>query len=264
MAENADVPVVEVEQRERVRILWMNRPRQRNALSAALVDALAQGITDAEADAGTGAVVLAGRGRAFCAGGDLKGSMGAQGGFVSAHEGRGRYAAFLARMPAASIPILAAVHGDAMGGGLGLAAACDVVVAESHVRLGTPEIKLGLFPWIILAVLQRDVPRKRLTELVYTGGHWDAATAERIGLVNHVVDEGQALEKAVSIASVMASRSPAILKMGKRAFHQIADQPYDDALAFMHGQLSLNLLTEDAMEGIAAFLQKREPEWKGR
>lgn len=264
MSDNADAPVVEVEQRGRVRILWLNRPRQRNALSAGLVDGLVQGIARAEADPDTGAVVLAGRGKVFCAGGDLKGSMGAQGGFVAAHEGRGRYAEFLAGLPAASVPILAALHGDAMGGGLGLAAACDVIVAEEGVRLGTPEVKLGLFPWIILAVLQRDVPRKKLAELVYTGGHWDAATAERIGLVNHVVESGQALEKAVSIASVMASRSPAILKMGKRAFHQIADQAYPDALAFMHGQLSLNLLTEDAMEGISAFLQKREPEWKGR
>lgn len=256
--------VVEREQRGRVRVIWLNRPDQRNALSADLVDGLLAELQDAAAADDTGAVVLAGRGRVFCAGGDLKGSMGMQGGFLAAHEGRGSFVGLMKGIADCGVPVVAALHGDAMGGGLGLASACDIVVAEEQARLGTPEIKLGLFPWIILAVLQRDVPRKKLAELVYTGGAWTAAEAERVGLVTRVVPEGQALDEAVRVASVIASRSPAVVKMGKAAFHRIADLDFDQALAFMHGQLSMNLLTEDAMEGIAAFLQKRDPEWKGR
>jgi len=258
------VGVVEREQRGRVRVVWLSRPDQRNALSAELVDDLIAEISDASAAEDTGAVVLAARGKVFCAGGDLKGSMGMSGGFLAAHQGRGRFVQLMSAIPKCSVPIIAAVHGDAMGGGLGLVAACDIVVAEKRARLGTPEIKLGLFPWIILAVLQRDVPRKKLAELVYTGGHWTADQAERVGLVNHVVDTGDALERAVEIGAVIASRSPAIVALGKGAFHEVADLDYEHALAFMHGQLSLNLLTEDAMEGIGAFLQKRAPEWKGR
>ncbi|MEZ4321057.1 MAG: enoyl-CoA hydratase-related protein [Myxococcota bacterium] len=245
-------------------MVWLNRPDQRNALSAELVEALLAEFEDASASEDTGAVVLAGRGPAFCAGGDLKGSMGMSGGFVAAHEGREQFAAVMRAIPTAAVPVIAAVHGDAMGGGLGLAAACDILVAEEGAKLGTPEIRLGLFPWIILAVLQRDVPRKKLAELVYTGGRWTAAEAEAVGLVNHVVPVGAGLDKAMEIAEVVASRSPVIVKMGKAAFHRISDLDYDQALAFMHGQLSLNLLTEDAMEGIGAFLQKRAPEWKGR
>lgn len=256
--------VIEVEQRQRVRVIWLARPDARNALSSELVDALASALADADADEGTGAIVIGGRGKSFCAGGDLKGGMGMSGGFAAAHEGRGAYARLLSAIPKLGTPVVAAVQGDAMGGGLGLAAACDIVVAEEHARLGTPEIRLGLFPWIILAVLQRDVPRKHLAELIYTGGRWSAAEAATRGLVNRVVPTGEGMEVALELAGTIASRSPLVLKMGKTAFNRIADLDYETALAFMHGQLSLNLLTEDAMEGIAAFVGKREPNWKGR
>lgn len=256
-------PLVEQEGAGGVVVLALNRPERRNALSSGLVDALLAALGACDADPQVRAVVLTGRGPAFCAGGDLADGMGGDG-FLASHQGRGRFAELMARIPELRVPVIAAVNGDALGGGCGLAAACDLVVADPAAKLGTPEIKLGLFPWIILAALQRDVPRKHLLELVLTGDKVDAARARELGLVNRVSAPGGAVAEARSLAEVIASRSPAIVGMGKRAFHRIADQSYDDALAYMHGQLSLNLLTEDAMEGVAAFLQRREPAWKGR
>ena len=257
------MPVVERRDEGPIAILELNRPKRRNALSGQLIEELSASLESLEDDDGIHAVVLTGRGRTFCAGGDLADGLSGDG-FVAAHTGRGRYAALLAALPRLRVPVIAAVNGDALGGGLGLAAACDLVVADSEARLGTPEVKVGLFPWIILAALQRDVPRKPLLELVLTGGRWTAEEALAHGLVNRVAPAGTALESALEIAQVIASRSPAVLAWGKSAFYRIADQRYEDALAYMHAQLSLNLLTEDAMEGVAAFLQKREPQWKGR
>lgn len=256
--------LVEREDDDGVAVLFLNRPERRNALSGALVEALIGSLEAAGADPGVRAVVLAGRGVAFCAGGDLADGMGQSGGFLGGHEGRGRFARLMELLPKLRPPVIAAVHGDALGGGCGLVAACDLAVADPAARLGTPEIKLGLFPWIILAALQRDVPRKALLEIVLTGDKLDAARARELGLVNRVSEPGQALAEARALAGRIAALSPAIVGLGKAAFHRIADQRYEDALAFMHAQLGLNLMAEDAAEGIAAFLQKREPSWKGR
>ncbi|HHO54349.1 MAG TPA: crotonase [Deltaproteobacteria bacterium] len=247
-----------------VRVLTLNRPERRNALSIELVDALAVALGEGGEDQGVRAIVLAGRGEAFCAGGDLGGSMGAGGGFLDGHQDRGRYAALMAQIPRLRVPVIAAIHGVAYGGGLGLVAACDLAVADRDARLGTPEIRVGLFPWIILAALQRDVPRKPLMQMILTGEPIEAPRAQALGLINAVSEPSAALEDACVLAERIASASPAVVALGKAAFHRIADQPYEDALAYMHAQLSLNLLTEDAMEGIGAFLQKRAPEWKGR
>ncbi len=255
---------IETEQADGIRVIALNRPERRNALSGALIDALLAALDDADADPEVRCAVLTGRGKAFCAGGDLADGMQSGGGFLDAHRGRGRFAELMARIPALSVPVIAAVNGDALGGGCGLAAACDLVVADPAARLGTPEIRLGLFPWIILAALRRDIPRKHLMELALTGEKLSAERARELGLVNRVSAPGAAVDEARALAGVIASRSPAVVGMGKQAFHRIADMHYDEALAYMHGQLSLNLLTEDAMEGVSAFLQRREPVWKGR
>lgn len=251
------------ESHEGVATLTLNRPKRRNALSGDLVEALHAALDRNLADPQVRAIVLTGSGVAFCAGGDLAGGLMGNG-FLEGHQGRGRFAELLERMPSCSKPLVAAVNGDALGGGLGLVAGCDLAVGDPEARLGTPEIKVGLFPWIILASLQRHVPRKALLEMVLIGERMDAARAQEIGLLNRVSAPGAALEEAKELAGRMAARSPAILAMGKRAFARVGDMTYEQALAFLHGQLSLNLLTEDAAEGVTAFLQKREPQWKGR
>lgn len=247
-----------------VAVLHLNRPDRRNALSGALIEALSAALRAAAADPSVHVVVLTGRGSVFCAGGDLADGLGGSEGFLAAHQGRGRYAELLLDLAKLRTPVIACVQGDAMGGGLGLAAACDLIVADPAANFGTPEIKVGLFPWIITAVLRRDLPRKPLLELMLTGAKMDAARAERLGLVNRVSAPGQALTEALALAKDIASRSPAIIALGKAAFHATADLPIDAAVRQLHADLTLNLLTEDAAEGIGAFLQKRPPQWKGR
>jgi enoyl-CoA hydratase/carnithine racemase len=258
------VELVERRDEGAVAVLTLNRPERKNALSGALLEALDAALDGLDADRGVHAAVLTGRGTAFCAGGDLADGMGQGEGFLDAHEGRGRFARLLGRLPALRVPIVAAVNGDALGGGLGIAVACDLAIAEPGAFLGTPEIRVGLFPMMLLAVLQRHVPRKQLLELVLTGGKVPATRAVELGLVNRVSAEGHAVDEAVALASQIAARSPAVVRLGKAAFYQVSDMDYDDALSYLHTQLTLNLLTEDAAEGVGAFLQRREPRWKGR
>lgn len=246
-------------------VIAMNRPDRRNALSGALVAAIREALADTAQDPEARAVVLAGRGPSFCAGGDLTDGMSAAAqGFHAGHRDRGAFARLLQEITGHRAPVIAAVHGDALGGGCGLAAACDLVVADPDARFGTPEIKLGLFPWIILAALQRNVPRKALMDMVLTGDKVDAARAREIGLVSRVAAPGAAMEEAIALGTRVAERSPVVVESGKAAFLRIETLGYSEALDYMHAQLSLNLLTEDALEGVAAFLQKREPQWKGR
>jgi len=161
-------------------------------------------------------------------------------------------------------PVVCAVHGDALGGGLGIVAAADLAVVDPEARLGTPEIRVGLFPMVIMAALQRCVPRRALMEMILTGAMVSAADALRLGLVNRVSPAGKSVEVAVELASSIASRSSAVIGLGKSAFYRVSDMSYDDALAYLHTQLTLNLLTEDAMEGVSAFLERRDPMWRGR
>jgi enoyl-CoA hydratase/carnithine racemase len=246
-----------------VATLWLDRPDRRNALSGALVSALLAALEAIEADPSIHAVVLTGRGTAFCAGGDLADGLAGQT-FAQGHEVRGQFAALMERIPGLRVPVVAAVNGDALGGGCGLVAACDLAIADPSARFGTPEIKLGLFPWIILAAMQRNVPRKALMELVLTGEKVTAERAQALGLVNRVSTAGDALAEARALAASLARRPPWAMAAGKAAFYRIEDLSYRDGVALAHGQLSLNLLTEDAREGVAAFQQKREPAWKGQ
>lgn len=254
---------VATEDRGAVRILWLDRPQRRNALSSALLGDLRVALDAADADEAVRVVVIAGRGGHFCAGGDLSDGLGAAGA-LAGHEARAQLAELVLRMTRVGLPTIAAVEGSALGGGCGLMAATDLVVASSDCRIGLPEIRLALFPWIVLAVLQRDVPRKVLFEWAMTGESVTAERAAAVGLVNRVVAPGTAVDAAVALGAQIAARSPAVVSLGKRAFYGIADQASEDALRTMAGMLTVNLLTEDAAEGVAAFFEKRAPVWKGR
>jgi enoyl-CoA hydratase/carnithine racemase len=254
--------LVEREESGAVVTLWLNRPDRRNALSSALIDALFAGLDGAVAR-GARVVVLAARGKAFCAGGDLSDGLSGAG-FAASHAARGRFAELMDRIPSAPFPVIAAVHGDALGGGCGLVAACDLAIADPAARFGTPEVKLGLFPWIIAAALARSVPRKALLELVLTGEPVDAERAVALGLANRVSAPGASVAEAQALAAVLARRGPWAIAGGKRLLHALGDLSYRAALDTAHQQLALNLLTEDAAEGLSAFLQKRDPEFKGR
>ena len=252
------------EQRGPARFLTLHRPAQRNALTPELVAGLRQALARADADPGARVVCLTGSGeQAFCAGADL-GRLEPSSGALGAHEARREYAALLLDLGRLGKPIVACVNGSAFGGGLGLVAACDLAVAADDARFGTPEIDLGLFPYMALAPLQRVVGRRAALELALTGRRIDAAEAVRIGLVNAAVPRGQLAARVDALCATLAGKSPAVLRLGRRAFYATQDLPYEQQLEALAAQLSLNALLEDAAEGVAAFLAKRAPEWKGR
>ena len=245
-------------------LLTLHRPDRRNALSPELVLALREGLDRARADAGVLVVVLTGSGdKAFCAGGDLGGGM-MDGGVVPAHLARAGFADLFRAMRDLGKPIVARVNGDALGGGLGLVAACDLVVSRDDARFGTPEIKLGLFPWIILASILRVVPRKVALELALTGDPISADEARRVGLVNRVVPLAALDVEVDRLCASVERHSPALLALGRDGISAMSEMTLDQALAYGNAMLTVNTLAEDAAEGVAAFLGKRAPEWKGR
>jgi enoyl-CoA hydratase len=243
--------------------ITINRPDKRNAINPAVVTGIAQSLERAEQDEEVRVVVLTGAGdRAFCAGGDLGGMS--DGGAVAQHLQRAEIGDLFEKMRRARLPIVARVNGHALAGGFGLMLACDLVVASEMAQMGMPEIDLGLWPFMITAVIQRDLPRKLALELMLTGKRISADEGVRWGFVNSCVPAAE-LDKAVDeLSSNLASKSPLISSLGKRSFYRAEDESFSDALAYLSGMLTVCLSSEDTVEGVTAFLQKRPPEWKGR
>ena len=252
-------------QREGFRaVLTLNRPARRNALSPGLVEDLRAALLAARDDDDVRLVMITGAGeRAFCAGGDLGAGMMSQG-VVTAHHGRAGFADLLRAIRDLGKPVVARVQGDALGGGFGLMLACDLVVAADDVRFGTPEVRLGLFPYVIMATIFRNVGRKAGMELILTGDKISATRGLELGLVNQVVPRADLDAATDALCARIERHSPAILRLGRQAFARMSEMRYDDALDYLNGMLTINTLAEDAAEGVAAFLGKREPEWKGK
>jgi enoyl-CoA hydratase/carnithine racemase len=246
-----------------VATLTLNRPERRNALSWDLIAQLRARLAEAKASDAVRVVVITGAGdKAFCAGADL-GNMADGASFLELHEGRGGLADLFKEMYALGKPTIARVHGFALAGGFGLALACDLVVAADNAVFGTPEIDVGLWPYMITVPLTRSMPPKKALELMLTGRRVDAAEADRIGFVNRVVPVAELDDAVAELAGGLARKSPAILKLGRDSFYEVWDRSADEALALLHPLLTLTTLTDDAQEGIAAFAEKRPPEWNG-
>jgi enoyl-CoA hydratase/carnithine racemase len=244
--------------------LTINRPDRRNALSWAVMTQLRAGLAAAKADPAVRVVVITGAGdKAFCAGADLTG-MAADSGYAAAHDGRGELARLFRDMWELGKPTIARVRGYALAGGFGLALACDFVVASDDAQFGTPEVDVGLWPFMITVPLVRSMPPKKALELMLTGRRVRADEADRIGFVTSVAPADQ-LDAAVDeLAHTLASKSPATVKLGRDSFYAVWDQDAEDALRLLHPLLTVITGTEDAAEGIAAFAEKRPPVWKGR
>jgi enoyl-CoA hydratase len=257
--------------------ITINRPDARNALSQEVMEGLLAAFDRAAADPAVRVVVLTGAGdKAFCAGGDLGGrgfqtaGRGAPGppsharGFAERHHDRRTFADLFRRMNGLGKPIVARVRGHCLAGGFGLALGCDLVVASDDATFGTPEVKRGLFPMMIMATIFRNVGRKKGMELLLTGDRISAAEAERLGLINYAVPADQLDAKVDELAAKVAGMSPAVVRLGRDAFYAMSDMGFDQALEYLQTMLTVNLGTEDAIEGVTAFLQKRDPVWKGR
>ena len=240
--------------------ITLNRPNKRNPLGPTTVSELCQVLRMARADSAVRVVVLCGAGDTFSAGGDL-GAMKGGGGIDKLAGGFADLNLLFTRL---GKPTIAMVQGAAMGGGLGLVVACDLALAAESAVFATPETKVGLWPMIISAPLQRCVGRRQALRLMLGGQKLDAAEALRIGLVSEVLPDAELRGRTDKLAAALATRSPAVTRMGLQAFNTVQDMELEPALRYLEKQLWAVLSTEDAMEGIRAFMEKRAPEFKGR
>lgn len=247
-----------------VATLTINRPDRHNALSWGVISGLRQRVAELKEDPAARVVVIRGAGdRAFSAGADL-GGMSADAGYGEVHQARGELARLFLDLDALGKPTIARVSGYCLAGGFGLALACDLVVASETSTFGTPEIDRGLWPYMITVPLCRSMPPKKALELMMTGRRIDAAEADRLGLLTRVVPASELDDAVAELASTLASKSPSVMRLGRDAFFAVLGRPAADALAVLHPLLTVNTGLEDTAEGIAAFLEKREPRWSGR
>lgn len=240
-------------------VLTIDRPERRNALNAAVIGALQEALLHARVNETVRAVVLTGAGdEAFCAGADL----GADPFAFDYATPTSAYADLLRTARTLNVPLIARVNGACMAGGMGLLAMCDLAIAARHAIFGLPEAKVGVFPMQVLAVLQAQVPQRCLAQLCLTGEPVDAARAREIGLVNEVADD---LDDAVErLLSRLLSNSPTALRRGLYAMKAMRSMSFEEAIAFGEGQIGLLAMTQDAREGLAAFKEKRKPQWTGK
>jgi enoyl-CoA hydratase/carnithine racemase len=251
-----------------IAVLILNRPRARNTLAEATLQALQRALADIAEEKAVRAVVLAARGPVFSAGHDLK--------ELTAHRseadgGRGYTqhimqicSAMMLSIPRLPQPVIAAVEGTATAAGCQLVATCDLAVTSSAAKFSTPGVHIGLFCSTPMVALSRNVGRKHAMEMLITGDTISADDAYRIGLVNRVVDPGMARQHALRLAQKISAKSPAVIKLGKEAFYRQLEMGIADAYAYAGEVMVQNMMARDAAEGISAFLEKRPPNWHNR
>jgi enoyl-CoA hydratase len=253
-----------VEIRDGVATVTLNRPEARNALNRTLIQELGDALEALDGDAEARAIILRGAGdRAFCAGADLKG-MFREAPILEAREQYAGLARILDGIPRMRTPVIGQVHGYALAGGCGLAAACDVVVASEDAIFGLPEIKLGLLPLMVMAPILRAASPKKVLQLVLTGAELPARQAAAIGLVSQVVPRAELEATVQAMARTIAGYSPAAVAIAKEAFYAALELDHGKALPYLRDLLTIVARSEDAQEGVAAFLAKRPPRWTGR
>jgi enoyl-CoA hydratase/carnithine racemase len=247
-----------------VATIALDQPDTRNALSDALLSDLHAALLAARDDGAVRCVVLTStHEKVFSSGANLAG-FAAEVPLVHKHFGIERFPALFKLIGELGKPTICAANGHVLAGALGLALACDLIVAKEGARFGTPEINVGAYPFMIMALIYRNVPRKAANELLLLGEQISAEEAQRIGIVNRVVPAAEFDAFVADWAGRLAKKSPVLMKLGKDAMFRQQDMPLADALDFLRAQLTIAFSTEDIQEGVKAFFEKREPVWTGR
>jgi enoyl-CoA hydratase len=247
-----------------VATIALDQPESRNALSDALFADLEAAFEAAREDEAVRCVVLTSTHETvFSSGANLAG-FAADVPLVHKHVGIERFPALFTAIGRLGKPTICAANGHVLAGALGIALACDLVIAKEGVRFGTPEINVGAFPFMVMALIYRNVGRKQTSELLLLGEQISAQEAQRIGIVNRVVAAGEFDAFVAEWAQRLAAKSPVLMKLGKDAIYRQQDMAFEEALDFLRAQLTIALSTEDIQEGVKAFFEKREPQWTGR
>jgi enoyl-CoA hydratase len=247
-----------------VATIALDQPDTRNALTNELLTELTGALELAREDDGVRCVVLTStHDRVFSAGASLD-QFAAEVPLVHKHFGTERFPRLFRTIMGLGKPSICAANGHVLAGALGIALACDLIVAKQSATFGTPEINVGVFPFMIMALIYRNVPRKKANELLLLGERMSAEEAREAGIVNRVVPDAEFQEAVDDWAHKLASKSPVLMKLGKDAMYRQLDMPFEDALDFLRSQLSIAFTTEDIQEGVKAFFEKREPNWTGR
>jgi enoyl-CoA hydratase/carnithine racemase len=254
------------ETKDKVGRITLSREDKRNSISPTMMNELLDAFKSYNEDPKVVAIVLTGAGsKVFCSGADIGESIAAGASFIERYEEQRKFAELFKIIIGLKKPLIGRINGHAMGGGLGLAAACDIVIAADDCKFATPEVNIGLFPYVIMATLLRfTTSPKKLLEMMLTGERIDAKEAQQLGLVNYVVPRAELDAKVDEIARKVAQKSPATLRLGRRAFYTMRDLEYEKALEYLSSMLAINTQAEDVAEGISSFLEKREPLWKGK
>jgi enoyl-CoA hydratase len=249
---------------DRVATITLDDPETRNALSDQLLFELAAALRAAKADEEVGVVVLtSSHEKVFSSGANLAG-FGADAPVAAKHFATAHFIDIFRELGELGKPSIVAANGHVLAGALGIALACDLIIAKDTAGFGTPEINVGLFPFMIMALIYRNVPRKKTNEMLLLGERLTAEEAREAGIVNKVVAADEFDASVAEWAQRLAGKSPLVMRLGKDAMWRQMDLPLIDALDYLRSQLTIELQTEDAIEGVKAFFEKREPEWKGR
>jgi enoyl-CoA hydratase len=247
-----------------VATVTLNTPDNRNALSNQLLGELTEAFGSAAGDERVRCVVLtSSHDKVFSAGASLDG-LTADLPTVHKHFATESFPRLFTSIMGLGKPTVCAANGHVLAGALGLALCCDLILAKDTARFGTPEINVGVFPFMIMALIYRNVPRKKTNELLLLGEQISAEEAREAGIVNRVAPAEEFDALVDEWATRLAAKSPVLMRMGKEAMYRQLDMPFEDALDYLRSQLSIALTTEDIQEGVKAFFEKREPQWSGR